>query len=78
MDEILIIANGMFTKHMQQLETVLKRLEDKSFCANRLKCYLHEESSNTKATGSPTKVNNPSQRKRKQSSAYQPRRIGVN
>jgi hypothetical protein len=25
MDEILIITNGMLTKHMQQLETVLQK-----------------------------------------------------
>jgi Reverse transcriptase (RNA-dependent DNA polymerase) len=40
MDDILIISNGTFTKHMQQLETVPQRLEDKGFRTNVCKCFF--------------------------------------
>jgi Reverse transcriptase (RNA-dependent DNA polymerase) len=40
MDDILIVSNGTFNDHMQKLEKVLKRLEDKGFRANVRKCYF--------------------------------------
>jgi transposase InsO family protein len=39
-DDILIISNGTFEDHMQKLEIVLKRLEERGFRANIRKCFF--------------------------------------